>query len=137
MKHYSYLYFPLVIVLILLIVSTLFVGVSLNGGEKGRVYVWSYEVLLINAINEKVTANLFEIFLCSILFLLHAGICLLPFFINKKYFYTTLICIPLAFIIIQMAAFVFIGLLLIPFFILWIISLIVFKQIEKAKMSMV
>lgn len=134
MRQYFHLHFPLIVIIILLIASSFFVSVNLNGGEKGSVYIWSYEITLIDYfINKNISISAIEIILCSTLLLLHAGVCLLPFFINKKYFSKALIYIPLLFIIFQMIAFVFIGFLLLPFFILWIISLIVCRRVQKPK----
>ena len=131
LKQYLNSYFPLILLLIILTASSLFVSVSLNGGEKGRIYVWSTEVVFIEAIFDgKGTAGLYQVVLVLILLSLHAGVCLLPFFITKRYFFKALVFLPLAFIIFQMAAFILIGFLLIRFFILWILNLAVYKQLN-------
>ena len=134
MKQYLNSYYPLIVTIILLTASSLFVSISLNGGEKGRIYVWSTEVVFIEAIFDgKGTAGLYQVVLVLILLSLHAGVCLLPFFITKRYFFKALVFLPLAFIIFQMAAFILIGFLLIRFFILWILSLVVYKQCKVPK----
>ena len=131
MKQYLNSYYPLIVTIILLTASSLFVSVSLNGGEKGRIYVWSTEVVFIEAIFDgKGTAGLYQVVLGLILLSLHTGVCLLPFFITKRYFFKALVFLPLAFIIFQMAAFILIGFLLIRFFILWILNLAVYNQLN-------
>ena len=131
MKQYLNSYYPLIVTIILLTASSLFVSVSLNGGEKGRIYVWSTDVAFIDAIFDgKGTAGLYQVVLGLILLSLHTGVCLLPFFITKRYFFKALVFLPLAFIIFQMAVFTLIGFLFIPFFILWILNLVVYKQLN-------
>ena len=131
LKQYLNSYFPLILLLILLTASSLFVSVSLNGGAKGKIYLWSTEIAFIEAVFDgKASINPYQVILGLGLLLLHAGVCLLPFFISKRYFFKALLFLPLAFMIFQMAVFIFIGFLLIPFFILWILTLIVYKQLN-------
>lgn len=120
------------VLLILMIISSVAVGIPINGGDKGWLSLWgpefSYPISMIIKTGSS-TFTPIESILWIMLLVAHAGVVSLLFLTQKDYFNSLLIGFPLAFILIFIPfASIFIAIVLIPFIILWIIALLCRKR---------
>jgi len=107
------------ILLTVLILLSLFFGVSINGQ-----WAFLYQFEFVDMPKMAETATPFKIAMWIGMLLSHVGIFMLPFITGKPYFRKTLLIFPLAYLLFTaLLSFGFIF-LLIPFFILWIVTLI-------------
>jgi len=120
-----------IIILLLLMIASTFIGVPLNGGAKGWIYLYDIEYELIRGCLKgavQVYMPRFMMILLAIQCIVHLSIIVLPFLMGSKRFFSWLVAIPLLYIILQAATFFYFLILLIPFAVLWIVALIVWKN---------
>ncbi|WP_158526275.1 hypothetical protein [Pedobacter paludis] len=106
------------ILIILFLIASTFIGVPLNGGDKGWIYGYSMFLSTLYSLTD--TANLFAFIVSpfGILTLLGGiGVCLLPLIIFTKYEKWFVLFIPLVYILTNFLVIP----LLIPFIVFWII----------------
>ena len=105
------------ILLILMLLLSLFSGISINGNW-GFVYQFEFiDFLQLNEIRFR------DMLFCIIVIISHVGTAILPFFVEKKYFKKMLFYFPL----IYLLGYLFLRpeflILLIPFIILWVVTI--------------
>ncbi|MFD2148431.1 hypothetical protein [Mucilaginibacter antarcticus] len=113
----------LVIFLLLMIAST-FIGIPLNGGDKGWIYVYDGELGLFTYTILGSSGKLWRDVLLAIQVITHMALFTLPFLLNYKRFTYLLVSIPLLYLLLQALTFYYLLILLIPFMILWAMVLI-------------
>jgi len=109
------------VILIILIVLSLFVGVSVNGSWW---FLYGQEVGYIPLISHS-RATLAEIVAWGILIASHGIICSFPFWKPRRAFRIALIIAPVIFVLCFSLLIIVYIILLIPFIICWIVALIV------------
>ena len=111
------------VILTVLLVASTFIGVPLNGGEKGWIYAnYAFRLFLYGQLvdsDRSVFMNTISILLIGWNILLMA----LPVFIFTKFRRLSIIYLPLGFLILTLAYFFLLGILCLPFFILWILAM--------------
>lgn len=108
------------ILLILMILSSLFVGISINGQW---MTLYGYEFFAVPGMIRNNTISTSQITIWIVLLASHAIIFSLPFIQNKKIFRKALIFSPIIFLLAYAYLNAFNLLFLIPFLIIWIICL--------------
>jgi hypothetical protein len=123
----------IIIPLLILMVASTFIGVPLNGGDKGWLHVYDGELgLFINTLISSSTP-LSRTILLVLQLITHLALFILPVFIKSKHFFGLLIGIPLLYLSLQTVTFIYFLILLVPFIILWITALIVWQYDNKPK----
>lgn len=116
---------PKFIVLFILLFASTFLGVPINGGDKGWFFAFSNEMIVFGNTSE---INLRTLILVWILVVTHLSLFALPFIKKNKHFFKLLVAIPLLYLLLQVAIFYFILILLVPFIIVWVITLVAWKN---------
>lgn len=119
----------LVLCLIVLIFSSLFVKISIQGASFYLFY-FEWEALkgLFTSLKEKPLFGLAY----ALLILTHFGIILLPFFIRKRYFKNILLFLPLIYILLHyITGKGLMLMMLLPFIGIWLICYIFYTYINK------
>ncbi len=106
--------------LILMILFSLFVGVSINGEWT---FLFRYEFPDMVSMIKSGKLSSMEVATWVILLISHLGVISLLFLTKSEHFKSFLIVMPLLFVITYMLSSFLLSLLLIPFIIVWIISL--------------
>jgi len=115
----------IVVLLMVMIALSLFAGMSIN---QNWFFTYQFEFIDYPAIIRAGHSNMRDNLLWGILLLAHFGIFSLPFLINGRYFKKLLLWLP---IIYLLAYLLFQGefiILLIPFIIIWLITIKVAKR---------
>ena len=124
------------VLLVLMILLSIVITIPLNGGDKGWYSLYGAEftdAFYLIKTGRITVINLIE---WIVLLIAHAGVVSLPFFTNKRFFKELLIFVPLFFVMLYAIWNLIIAFLLIPFLIVWIISLIVYF-VNKKKTQLV
>jgi hypothetical protein len=112
------------ILLILMIVSSLFVGIPINGSQAGWASLYGYEYDRILLLMKGTGISTYQVIISVLLLTAHLGLICLPLFIKKSYFKDLLIIIPASFLILYLLSAALLILLLIPFILLWLGALV-------------
>ena len=120
----------LVVIGVLLVAST-FIGVSLNGGEKGWIYVNAPLRDFLSGHQPKVPL------LWHVIYIILIGwniiLFLLPVLIVTRFGKWSVIIIPPIYLLLTITYFPLVAPLCIPFFLLWIVALVVFHRWVNVK----
>lgn len=111
------------VVLLVLMIASTFIGIPLNGGDKGWVHIYDAELGLFTwtllGPQKHVWLNVILVFQL----ITHIALFALPFLTRHKRFFTLLVGIPLLYLLLQAVTFYVFLILLIPFIILWALAL--------------
>lgn len=111
-----------------MIILSLFVGIPINGQW---MCLYDFELISVPGMIFKYhTVGSFNIVIWCLLIISHAVIILMPF-LKGKYFKSALIFAPLLFIVFYFVADFLTALLLIPFIITWLITLVILNRSNK------
>lgn len=111
-------------VLLIVMILCSFITVSVNGGDKGW---WSTFALEIQTVINIFRGTIdFGTFLGILLILVHAGIIALPFLRDKGYFSKLLVGFPLAYLILTGMTSIIFLILLSPFALFWVATMLTF-----------
>jgi hypothetical protein len=124
---------PIIISLLILMLASTFIGVPLNGGDKGWAHVYDGELAVLKRVVEGPFKIWWRMGLLVAQCLTHLALFSLPFSTGTKRFFSWLVGLPLLYLLLQAATFFYFVILLVPFIILWIITLIVWQYDNKRK----
>ncbi|HEY9535053.1 MAG TPA: hypothetical protein VIQ77_10970 [Mucilaginibacter sp.] len=125
------------VLLMSMAISTL-IAVPINGGEKGWWAVWGLEYDAISHIFHFYSATVNNDFgdYCGILLLLiHFAVFALPFVTRSRYFDRFLIWVPLSYLIVTTITLFLFLIFLIPFTILWGITVRVWRRNNRQTLA--
>lgn len=123
-------------ILILLLIATTYIGIPINGGEKGWIYVnglLQYFYAKQFRIFHNMPSILYSFFTFSVL-LINVLLYITPIFIFTKYNKIGSIYIPTIFLLLTLAYFPLMIILLIPYILIWLALFIYSKYtVDKSK----
>lgn len=112
-----------ILIISLLLIASTCIGVSLNGGDKGWFYLNGAFRDFISGKWDRTVNNLEVLLLISTI-----ALYLMPLFILSKYKRRIFIVVPAVYMVLTLISFPFYIILLIPFILLWIALIVLFRE---------